>query len=184
MAANNAKQIETLEHIPASEHGKGFPPFAKETFASQILWLVIVFVVLYLIMARVALPRIGGILADRKGRIDGDLAEAERLKEQSDAAFAAYEKILADARGRAQSLASEARARETAAAEAKRHELEATLNRRIAEAEAAIAVRKSAAMGNVRGIAAEAAAAIVERLIGIVPPAQNVDAAVAAVLKN
>src|SRR5689334_3829118 len=121
MAENGASAYTVAEGGESGGH-RTFPPFEKETFASQILWLVIVFIALYVIMARVALPRIGGILEQRKGRIDGDLAQAERLKEESDATFAAYEKVLSDARGRAQSLAGEARARETAAAEAKRRE--------------------------------------------------------------
>jgi F-type H+-transporting ATPase subunit b len=174
----------TSAHTEAPGGHPPFPPFQKETFASQFLWLAITFVALYLLMARVALPRIGGILDDRKGRIDGDLAEAQRLKDESDAVLAAYEKALADARARAQTLANETREREAAAAEAKRKEFEAMLNARIAEAEQAIAARKTAAMASVRGIAADAAAAIVERLIGAVPPAQEVDAAVAAVLKS
>src|SRR5438132_304775 len=108
MAQKNAQPVTATEHIPASEHGGGFPPFQKETFASQLLWLALVFVALYLLMSRIALPRIGSILEQRRQRIDGDLADAAELKESSDAAIAAYEKALADARGRAQTLANEA----------------------------------------------------------------------------
>src|SRR4051812_24923930 len=122
-------------HTEAPGGHREFPPFQKETFASQLLWLAITFVALYLLMARVALPRVGAILDERKSRIDGDLAQAQRFKDDSDAALAAYEKALADARGRAQALANEAREREAAAAAAKRKEFEATLDRRIAEAE-------------------------------------------------
>ena len=57
MAQKSAKKIESLEHVPASEHGGGFPPFQKETFASQLVWLVLVFVALYLLMSRIALPQ-------------------------------------------------------------------------------------------------------------------------------
>ncbi len=156
-----------MEHVPAAEHGGGFPPFQKDTFASQLLWLALTFVALYLLMSRVALPRIGSIIEDRKQRIDGDLAEAERLKEESDAAIVAYEKSLADARGRAQALANETREREAEAAESARKALDAKLNAQIAEAEKTIAARRSAAMANVQGIATDAAAAIVERLTGI-----------------
>jgi F-type H+-transporting ATPase subunit b len=183
MAQKNATQAGT-EHIPASEHGGGFPPFQKDTFASQILWLVITFVALYLLMARVALPRIGGIIGQRQGQIDRDLAEAQSLKDESDAALAAYQQALADARNRAQTLANEARVRAAVAAEVSRKELDATLQARIAAAEAAIGERKVAAMANVHAIATEAAAAIVERLIGRTPPAQDVVAAVADALKR
>ncbi len=161
-----------------------FPPFQKDTFASQIFWLTLTFVALYLLMAKVALPRVGSILEQRKGRIEGDLAEAQRLKEESDAALAVHEKALADARSRAQALANETRAREAHAAEAARKELDATLGARIAEAEKAIGERKSAAMANVQAIAADAASAIVERLIGAVPAGKDVEAAVANVLKR
>ena len=187
MAQNNAKQIESVEHVPSGEHGGGFPPFQKDTFASQLLWLALVFVALYLLMARLALPRVGAILENRRLRIEGDLAAAQRLKDESDAAIAAYEKALADARGRAQTLANETRQRAAAEAEASRKSLDATLNARIDEAEKVIADKRAAAMLNVQEIATEAAAAIVERLIGVAPAGQQVAAAVAetaAALRN
>jgi F-type H+-transporting ATPase subunit b len=182
--APKSKQIETTEHVPASEHGGGFPPFQKDTFASQLLWITLTFVALYLLMSRVALPRIGSIIGDRKQRIASDFAEAERLKAESDAASMAYEKSLADARGRAQALANETREREARAAESARKVLDAKLNTQIGEAEKTIAARRSAAMVNVQGIAVDAAAAVVERLIGSAPAGREVEAAVADVLKR
>ncbi|MGV3633651.1 MAG: F0F1 ATP synthase subunit B', partial [Pseudorhodoplanes sp.] len=79
-----------------------FPPFNPETFASQILWFAITFVLLYLLMSRVALPRVGAILSERSGRISGDLADAQKAKDDTDAAIAGYESKLADARANAQ----------------------------------------------------------------------------------
>ena len=184
MAQKNAHPVATTEHIPASEHGKGFPPFDATTFASQLLWLALTFVALYLLMARVALPRVGAIIESRQKRIAGDLAEAQGFKDRSDAAIAAYEKALAEARGNAQALANEARVKHAAAAEANRKALDAKLNAHIAEAEKTIAASRDAAMTNVRGIATEAASAIVERLIGAAPAASDVSAAVGNVLKR
>jgi F-type H+-transporting ATPase subunit b len=184
MAEKNAKPITSIEHIPASEHGKGFPPFNPETFASQLVWLVLVFGVLYLLMSRVALPRVGAIMDARRQSVEGDLAEAKRLKDSSDAAIAAYEKALADARGRAQALANETREKYAADAEAARKQLDATLNNRLAQAEQAIAVRRTAAMANVQDIAVETAAAIVERLIGNTPAKPDVAKAVTDTLKR
>jgi F-type H+-transporting ATPase subunit b len=184
MAQKNAKQVETVEHIPASEHGRGFPPFEKQTFASQLVWFALTFIALYLLMSRVALPRIGSILEARRKRIEGDLAQAQRFKDESDAAIAAHEKALAEARGRAQSLANEMREKAAAAAEARRKEVDAKLHSRIAEAEKTIAATRSAAMTNVHGIASEAAAAIVERLTGTAPASQEVTEAVGNVLKR
>ncbi|MEA2938020.1 MAG: F-type H+-transporting ATPase subunit b [Alphaproteobacteria bacterium] len=184
MAQKNAKETATTEHVTGSEHGGGFPPFQKETFASQFLWLALTFVALYLLMSRIALPRIGAIFEERRQRIEGDLAEARRLKDESDAALAAYEASLAGARNRAQALANETRQKQAAEAEAARKALDATLLARIAEAEDVIAAKKLAAMANVQGIAVDAASAIVEKLIGSVPAAPEVATAVADTLKR
>ena len=165
-------------------HKAPFPPFQKETFASQLVSLLIAFVALYLIVSRIALPKVGKTIDDRQAKIEGDLAEAQKLKDESDNALKAYEADLAAARSRAQAIGSETRVREATAAEAARKALDAKLSERIAEAEKAIAQAKTAAMANVRGIAAEAATTIVERLIGASPPGQQVADAVAAVLKR
>ena len=81
MAQKSAQPITSVEHIPASEHGRGFPPFDATTFASQLFWFALTFILLYLLMSRVALPRIGTILEDRRKRVESDLAEAQRFKE-------------------------------------------------------------------------------------------------------
>lgn len=170
-----------------TEHQGGkipFPPFNKETFASQLVWLAIFFVALYAIIAKLAIPRIGGIVEARRSRVDGDIAEAGRFKDQSDAALRAYEKSLADARSRAQALANETRDKLHAEAEQTRKRLEGELNIKLADAEKTIAATKSAAMANVRGIAVDTASAIVQRLTGTAPAAPAVEAAVADVLKR
>jgi len=155
-----------------------FPPFESQHFPSQLVWLGLTFILLYVLMAKIALPRIGSILADRSKRIADDITAAERLKERSDAAHAAYEKSLADARGRAQGIANETREREAAAAEETNKRLEAELHERLAAAEQSIAGKRTAAMANVGAIAADTASAIVERLIGKTPRADEVAAAV------
>lgn len=175
----------TTAHTEAPGGHKGaFPPFNSQTFASQLVWLAITFVLLYVIVAKLALPRVGGILAQRQKHIDDDLAQANVLKSQSDAAIAAYEKALADARARAQSIANDMREKQAAEAESRRKALEGQLNAKIAEAEKTIAATKHAAMSNVRGIAADAAKAIVERLIGTTPADSAVDAALTDALKR
>ena len=173
----------THTEVPGGGKPK-FPPFNKEHFASQIVWFAIFFVALYLIIARLAIPRIGGIIAARQDRVAGDLAEANRLKEQSDAALKAYETSLAEARTRAQTLANETRDKLNAEAEEARRKLEGELNARLAKAEQTIATTKAAAMANVRGIAVETASAIVARLIGTAPAGNMVEAAVTDVLKG
>ncbi len=145
---------------------------------------MIFFVALYVLIGRFAIPRLGGIIEARRGRVEGDLAEANRLKEQSDAALKAYEKSLADARNRAQTLANETRDKLNTEAEEARKKLENQLNSKLAEAEKTIAATKTAAMANVRGIAVDTASAIVQRLIGTAPSGSAVEAAVADALKR
>src|SRR5262245_10175087 len=174
----------TTAHTEAPGGHGVFPPFDKETFPSQLFWLVICFVALYLLTSRLVQPRVGGIMDSRKNRIAGDLAEASRFKSESEQAMAAYEKALADARTRAQTIASETRDRLQAEADRNRKSLEQQLNARLADAEKQIAGTKTAAMANVRGIATEAAAAIVSRLTGVTAPDAAVTAAVDAALKR
>ena len=138
-------------------HGGAFPPFDSSTFASQLVSLVIAFVALYLIVSRIALPRVGGIIDARQNAIEGDLAAAQKLKDESDAALKAYESELAAARSRAQAISNETREKLNAAAEAERTALEAKLNAKLVDAEKQIAATRTAAMSNVRGIAADAA---------------------------
>jgi F-type H+-transporting ATPase subunit b len=170
--------------VPSEGHKAGFPPFQRETFASQLVWLVITFVLLYALVAKFALPRVGGIFAARRERAESDMARARGLREEADAALAAYEKALADAHSRGQAIASETHTKLTAEGEARRKSLEAELNAKLAEAEKAIAATKQSAMANVRSIAADAATAIVERLIGTAPAERAVAAAVDEALKR
>jgi F-type H+-transporting ATPase subunit b len=175
---------ETTAHTEAHSEKHAFPPFEAQHFPSQLFWLALTFILLYVLMARVALPRIGGILAVRSKHIADDLSAAQRFKEQSEAANAAYLKSLADARARAQAMANDTRAQQAAQAEAANKKLEAQLNDKLAAAEQSIAATRGAAMSNVAGIAADTAAAIVERLIGAAPAQSDVAAAVAEVSKR
>lgn len=175
---------EPTTHTEAPAGQNKFPPFQSEHFPSQVLWLTVTFILLYVLMSRIALPRIGAIFAERSKRIADDLAAAQRSKEQSEAANAAYQKALADARGRAQAIAAETRERQAAEAETANKRLESQLHEKLAAAERSIATTRASAMGNVGSIAAETAAAIVERLIGKAPSQQEVVAALGDTSKH
>ena len=174
---------ETTAHTEAPAGKTPFPPFESQHFPSQLVWLAISFVLLYALMWKIALPRIGGIMAARGKLISDDLAAAERLKEQTNAAEAAYQKSLADARSRAQAMAGATREQQARESEALHKRLEAQLHDRLAAAEQSIAKSRGTAMGNVRSIATDAAAAIVERLIGQRPRDEDVAAALGDVGK-
>ena len=168
----------TTTSTGATPEAKGaFPPFATETYASQLLWFAIAFGALYYVMSRVALPRVAAVMENRSQRIAADLAEAERLRAESEAAGAAYEKSLNEARAKAKAIAQEMRGALTAEAEAKRKALELELHERLEVAEKTISAKTQEAMASVRSIAADTAMAIVERLTGQAPDRRALEAA-------
>jgi F-type H+-transporting ATPase subunit b len=166
------------EHEPEDGY---FPPFDSSTFAGQLLWLAITFGVLYYLMAKLIIPRIGGILEDRRDRIAADLDHAERLKQQSADAVTSYETALAEARAAAFAIAGEARDRAKAEADARQAEIEADLDRRLDAAEARIAEVKQRALADVGEIAAETTEAVVEALLGEKPARPEIASALTAV---
>jgi F-type H+-transporting ATPase subunit b len=184
MAESHGGAPEHGAHTEAEGGNGGFPPFDSSTFASQLVSLVIAFVALYLIVSRIALPRVGSVIDARQNKIEGDLAEAQKLKDESEAALKAYEGELAAARSRAQAIGTETREKLNAASEAERKSLEDKLAHKLAEAEKTIAATRASAMSNVRGIATDAASAIVERLTGLAPDSKAVGKAVDASLKG
>lgn len=143
-----------------------FPPFDPSTFSTQLIWLAITFAFLYFMLSRVALPRIGGIIEARKARIEGDLKEAERLRQETDKAVAAYEAALAEARKNASKIAEDTRQAIRDDIDGKRKVVETDLSTRMSEADARIQASKATAMGSVEAIAAETAQALVAQLGG------------------
>jgi F-type H+-transporting ATPase subunit b len=164
---------------PKAEH-EAFPPFDPSHFPSQLLWLAITFGVFYYLVSKLISPRIGGIIAEREGRIAGDLAEAKRMKDEADAAVAKYEQELAEARAKAQAIAREAGDAAKAETDAERTRLEADLSKKIAEAEQSIAAIKNRALAEVSTVAEDTAAEIVRQLAGVTVTKADAASAVAA----
>ncbi|MEP0153865.1 MAG: F0F1 ATP synthase subunit B' [Pseudophaeobacter sp.] len=149
-------------------HGSapGMPQLDFSTFGNQIFWLAIALVAIYLILSRVALPRIAAVLAERQGTITNDLAAAEDLKAKAVEAEDAYNKALADARAEAQRIAAETRAEiqvglDEAIAKADEH-----IAAKAAESEKAIGEIKAGALESVKVVAADTAEALVTALGG------------------
>ena len=165
--------------VPASEHGTGFPPFDPEFYASQLLWLAITFGVFYWLLKTVIMPRIGGILENRRDRIALDLEAAERMRSDADEAKAAYEQELADARNRAHSIAHEARETARAEAEKERKRLDAELDEKLEAAQGRINEVKRSALGEVDGIARDVADTILRQVAQIEASQDEIAGAVA-----
>jgi len=153
-------------------------------WAPQLIWLLITFGILYLLMVYVALPRIGGVIEARAAHIAKDLAEADKLRRETEEAIAAYEQALAEAKQKAHAIVEEGRAKLKEETAAERARLENDLAKRSAEAEARINEAKNSAMREVNAVAADVAADIVRRLIGLAPAKAEIEKAVAAARKE
>ena len=165
----------------ADAAASGLPQFDLGQWPGQMVWMLIIFGILVLLFTFVFTPRVGGTIAEREDKIGGDIGQARRLRDEAEAQSKAAAEELAEARARAQKLAADAKAAVAAEASRRQAEEEARLGQVMAEAEARIASARTAAMGQVRGIAAETANAIVQRLTGQTADAAEVERALASV---
>ncbi|KZK85197.1 ATP synthase subunit b 2 [Pseudovibrio sp. W64] len=182
--SNTQGNLNTTAEVGIVEEGGSFPPFDSTTYPSQLLWLVLSFGVFYWVMSKVVLPRIGGILEDRRDRIAGDMAEASRLKQETDEAIASYESALAEARKKATTMAHDARSKVKAETESARAAAEEQLAAKLSESEQSISKITAESLSHVGEIAAETTGELVKALIGGRAPAKaEVAKAVDAALK-
>lgn len=144
----------------------GMPQLCFDWFPNQIFWLVVTLVVIFLVLSRVALPRIAAILAERQGTITNDLAAAEDLKAKAVEAEEAYEKALANARTEAQAIIVKARAEIQADLDVAIEKADAEIAAKTAESEKAIAEIRAGALENVKAVATDTAVEIIAALGG------------------
>lgn len=172
-------ETENIEVVAqGAETTVGMPQLDVATWPNQIFWLLVALVAMYLILTRVALPRIGAVLAERSGTITNDLVAAEELRARAVAAEAAYNEALARARAEAGRIVAEARAEIQRDLDAATARADAEIAARTAESERAIAAIREGALASVTEVATETADALVEALGGM-PDAGAVSAAVA-----
>lgn len=162
----------------------GLPQLDISTYSAQAVWLVITFVILYVLMAKVALPRIGEVLEERQHKIDDNLAKAEDLKVQSEAAAEAYETSLSNARSKAQDAIRAVKEKAASEAAARQGALNEKLKNQISDSEQAINKARDEALAGIKDVATDVAASVVEKLIGEAPSDKTVDGAIAAALKG
>ncbi|MFI4947825.1 MAG: F0F1 ATP synthase subunit B' [Alphaproteobacteria bacterium] len=158
------------------------PQLDPAGFVPQLFWLAVSFFVLYVLMKRLAVPRVGRAIEARRQQLDGDLGRASALRAEAEAALAAYEQTLSSARAEAQATLRETSGRMAAEAAERQRALALTLAQQIAEAERRIAEGKDEALSEVRGIALEVGRAVVEKLTGSAPDPARMAAAVEGAL--
>ncbi len=170
---------DVAEALDEPKASGGLPQLHQPDFAPQLFWLAVTFVLLYWIMSKIALPRIGEVIEERKDRIQRDLAAAERLKGDTDKALQAYEKALADARGSASAIARQTRDSLNAEVDKERKSIEDQLAKKLADAEASIGATKTKALSSVKDIAGDTVVSIVGALSNVNVTKDEVDRALA-----
>ena len=160
------------------------PQLDLSTFPSQIFWLAVIFLLLYLLMARVALPRVAAMIDARKARIEGDLERAAQMKAEAEAVMAAYERSLADARAQAQATLKEAMDRFAAEASERQRKAAETLAAETSAAEKRIAAAKAEALAGLRAVAIDVARTATRKLVGVDVDEGSAAAAVDRVMRE
>jgi F-type H+-transporting ATPase subunit b len=163
--------------------GAAFPPFDASTFVPTLFWLFVVFVTLYWLMSRVALPRVSDTIDKRNAIITRDVDQASALQKKAEEAGAAYEAALSKAKANAVTIGQKAKDDAALNAASRRKEVEADMAVKIAAAEANIIATKDKAMSNVSSIASDAASVIVQHLTGTVPNAETISKAISSSFK-
>lgn len=160
------------------------PQLDISTYASQLFWLVVCFGALYLLLSKLALPRIATALEERRDRIADELDQAAELKRQSEEVLAAYESSLAQARERAHILAQETRYKLQQEADAQRQKHDQELREKVTAAEARIADSKAQAQKQLQGVSSELAELMLQRLVGTSVSREKLDESVTAALQR
>jgi F-type H+-transporting ATPase subunit b len=160
------------------------PQLDPTSYPSQLFWLTVSFVLLYIMLARFLLPCVQAVLASRARNIESDITAADRMKAEAEKARDIYEKALADARARAQALLTEAEAAVAEQITVQKAVLQKTVEKKLAEADAKIAAARQDALGKISPVCGDLAALIVEALIHQKPSAKEIGAAMDTVAKD
>jgi F-type H+-transporting ATPase subunit b len=164
-----------LPAAPAA--ASGMPQFDLAQWPGQIVWVLIVFALLYVLLAKVFVPRLAGTIEARETRISGEIGDARRMRDEALEKSAAAAGEMAQAKARARAIADEATAKVKAKGEAQRAAEDAKLGQILAAADEEIAAARATAMTHVQGIAMQTAAAMIERLTGAAASAAELGAA-------
>jgi F-type H+-transporting ATPase subunit b len=168
----------------AAQSSGGLPQFDPAPWPGEIIWSLAIFLALYLMIARVIIPRVGGTIAEREDRIAGDIREARRARDAAQLDLEASAAELAAARQRAQKIAQDAQDKAKALAAGRRGEEEAKLAKALERATAQISAARLEAMGHVRSIAADTAEAIIAHFTGQAAPRAEIEDAMSPISPN
>jgi F-type H+-transporting ATPase subunit b len=174
---------ETVAGAAGEASAKGMPQLNFATWPNQAFWLLVALVIIYFVLSKIAMPRIAAVLAERKGKITGDLAAAEELKSKAKAAETAYNLALEQARVEAAKIIAATKAEIQTDLNAAMAAADAQIATKAAESEKRIAEIRAGAVQAVGEVARETAGALVTALGGTADDAA-IEAAVTARLKG
>ena len=163
----------------ADESG-GLPQLDVHSFSSQLFWLATFFVIVYVFMRNVGVPRVAAIIEQRRKQIGDDVSEAERLRLAAEEARKTYEATMAEAHGKARKLIAETHESNITILTEKTRAATAASDVMIGDAVKRIEAAKTGAMQSIREVAQGLAAEITQKLVGRSPDAANVAKAVDA----
>ena len=143
------------------------PQMEFADYMPQVVWLVITFATLYVLMAKLALPRITDILETRQRHLEHDLELSEKLRDEAQTTLAEYDAAIVSARAETESLLAKARESIQTETQERIAELNGRLESEIRESDARIRHAMSQAMDELMIVAGNSARAAVERLAGI-----------------
>jgi F-type H+-transporting ATPase subunit b len=168
----------------AAESAPGMPQLDFSTFPNQIFWLIVTLVVLYLVLSRIALPRIATVLSERHGAIQRDLDKAEEMKRSAIEAENTYNKALADARAKANDIVNEAKSEIQKDLDKAIAKADLEIAAKAVESEKAISAIRDNAVQSVEEVANITANNIVDAILPEAADTKTIKAAVAARLKG
>jgi F-type H+-transporting ATPase subunit b len=179
-----AEPVTASTTVAPQPKGPGFPPFAVETFPSQLFWLALTFAFLLIMMWRVAVPRIGSVITERRNRIGAELAAAEASRKGAETAQSEYQAPLIEARERAREVTEETRAKFAREVEQAKTQADTESNALMKQAESRIAALQAEARRHIADVAKDAVVDIVARLTGETVSADEAAAAVQSAVKG
>lgn len=175
---------ELSSHTETPVPAGAFPPFQTDTFVSQLFWLSVSFALLYAVVAKFGLARVGAILEERRTHIADDFAEADRHKTESHRVMEDYDSALGRARSQADVLIRRTQQRVKFEAMRERDKFQKDVKKQLIEADGAIGKAKQIATTNIRMIAVETASDVLAQLVGKTPKKDVVFDAVDGVLNR
>lgn len=164
----------TATEATSGQKEGGLPQLNPESFSSQLFWLTLTFVIFYVLVSRHAMPRIAAVVEGRQSKMASDLAAAEAMSQQAEAARLAYESELAATRQRAAALIDESKMAGEQLAKQQHVALDQTLAKKLAEADKSLREQCTRIERDMAPIAEEAAGLIVEKVLGRKPGEEQV----------